>query len=208
VVLRVEAGRPVLGPEVPDAGTALGWRPPVDFAEAGLDAFSPEVQRLKPAADASLVGRSLLLCGRGQGRAFHSLPGGPPMDLRLPACEEIAPTGSDDGVLLHQVLEQREGWVKVRYDVRGEGRRGTAWLEGGGALGSACEVEVAGQVVLTGLFHPVVKGVKEGKLVLEGGRTACGTGLAEDEAPLLPAAAARWQSAQVRCAHRAPACEG
>jgi hypothetical protein len=208
VVLKVEPGHAVLGPEVPDAGTDLGWKPPVDFVTAGLDAFSPEVAKLKPAADASLVGRSLLLCGRGGARAFRSLPGGPPMDLLLPACEEIAPTSRDDGVLLHQVVEQREGWIKVRYDVRGEGRRGTAWLEGGAELGSACTVEVAGVSVLTGLFQPVVKGVKDGKLQLEGRRTACGAGVAEDEVPVSAAAGARWQAAEVRCAHRAPACEG
>ena len=206
VVLEVEAGHPVLGPEV--QGADLSWRPPVDFAAAGLDAFSPEVQKLKPAADASLVGRSLLLCGRGRARAFRNLPGGPPMDLLLPACESIAPTARDDGVLLHQVLEEREGWIKVRYDVRGEGRRGTAWLEYDADLSTACTVDVAGLTVLTGLFHPQVKGVKDGKLLMEGQRTACGTGAAQDEVPLTPAVTSRWQSAEVKCVHRAPACEG
>src|SRR5262249_35030596 len=142
VVVEVEAGRPVLGPEV--KGADLSWRPPVDFAAAGLDAFSPDVQKLKAVSDASLVGRSLLLCGRGRPRAFRSLPGGPPMDLLVPACGAVAPTARDDGVLLHQVLEAREGWIKVRYDVRGDGRRGTAWLESDGELSSACTVEVAG----------------------------------------------------------------
>lgn len=208
VVLAVEPGRAVLGPEVRDAGTGLLWRPPVDFAEAGLDAFSPDVAKLKPAADPSMVGRSLFLCGRGRARAFRSLPGGPPMDLLVPPCEEVAPTARDDGVLLHQVVEQREGWIKVRYDVRGEGRRGTAWLEHDAELGSACSVEVAGLTVLTGLFRPVVKGVKDGKLQLEGRRTACGAGTSEDEVPVTPAVAARWQAAEVRCTHRAPACEG
>ncbi|HZN91479.1 MAG TPA: hypothetical protein VFB81_02195 [Myxococcales bacterium] len=205
VVVKVEPGHPVLGPEL--RGVDLGWRPPMDFAGAGLDAFSPEVQKLKPGPDASLVGRSVLLCGRGRPRAFHSLPGGPPMDLLLPACEEVAPGSRDDGVLLHQVVEQREGWLKVRYDVRGEGRRGTAWMESAD-LGSACTVEVAGLSLLTGLFQPAVKGVKEGKLQLEGRRTGCGTSVMEEEVPLPPAAAPRWQSAEVRCAHRAPACEG
>lgn len=205
-VLEVEAGRAVLGPEV--KGADLSWRPPVDFAAAGLDAFSPDVQKLKPALDASLVGRSLLLCGRGRPRAFRSLPGGTPMDLLLPACESIAPTTHDDGVLLHQVLEEREGWIKVRYDVRGEGRRGTAWLEYDPDLSSACAVDVAGVTVLTGLFRPKVKGAKDGKLLLEGQRAACAPSLTEDEVPLSPAVLLRWQSAEVKCAHRAPACEG
>jgi len=206
VVVEVEAGHQVLGPEV--KGADLSWRPPVDFIAAGLDAFSPDVQKLKPVQDASLAGRSLLLCGRGRPRAFHSLPGGPPMDLLLPACDAITPTSRDDGVLLHQVLEEREGWLKVRYDVRGEGRRGTAWLEYGAEISSACAVDVAGVTVLTGLFHPKVKGARDGKLLLEGQRTACGTGVAEDEVPLSPAVLTRWPSAEVKCAHRAPACEG
>jgi len=206
VVLEVEAGRQVLGPEV--QGADLSWRPPVDFAAAGLDAFSPEVQKLKSAPDASLVGRSLLLCSHGRPRAFRSLPGGPPMDLLLPACESVAPTSRDDGVLLHQVLEEREGWLKVRFDVRGEGRRGAAWLEYDAEVSSACTVEVAGVTVLTGLFRPQVKGVKDGKLQLEGQRTACGSSVAQDEVPLSPAVTSRWQSAEVKCSHRAPACEG
>jgi hypothetical protein len=180
----------------------------VDFANASLDAFSPDVQRLRPALDQSLVGRSLLLCGKGRPRAFRSLPGGAPMDLLLPACEEISPGPRDDGVLLHQVVEQREGWLKVRYDVRGEGRRGTLWVESAD-VASACVVEIAGQPLLTGLFHPVVKGARDGKLQLSGGRSACGSaGEAEEEVPLPAVVAARWQGAEVRCAHRPPSCGG